>query len=58
MYLQIKKLFIILFILFFGVGCTQVKQVVTDVKGAITGEKESTPKAPEAADKEKESKKE
>ena len=46
MYLQIKKLLIILFILCFWVGCTQVKQVVKDVKGAITGEKEDTQKAP------------
>jgi hypothetical protein len=52
--LQIKKLFIILLILCFWVGCTQVKQIVTDVKKGVTesirGEKESTPKAPQAAD--------
>lgn len=52
MYLHIKKLFIILFILCFWVGCTQVKHIVTDVKGAITGEKEGAQKAPVAADKE------
>ena len=46
MYLQIKKLFIILFILCFWVGCTQVKHIVKDVKGAITGGKGDTQKAP------------
>jgi hypothetical protein len=50
--LKIKKLFMILFILCFGTGCTQVKQIVTDVKEGIkegiTGKKEEPPKpAPE-----------
>jgi Sec-independent protein translocase protein TatA len=45
MYLQIKKLFIVLLILCFWVGCTQVKHIVTDVKEAVTGPKEDTQKA-------------
>ena len=53
MYPQIKNLFVILFILCFWVGCTQVKQVVTDVKEGIKesfkGEKEDTQKAPAEA---------
>jgi hypothetical protein len=50
MNLQLKNLFIILFILCFWIGCTQVKQIVTDVKESITGEKKDASKAPKATD--------
>jgi hypothetical protein len=43
---RIKKLFIILSLLCFLVGCAQVKHVVSDVKEAIVGEKKDPPKAP------------
>ena len=46
MYPQIKNLFIILCILCFLAGCTQVKHIVGDVKEVFSGEKEDTPKAP------------
>jgi hypothetical protein len=43
---RIKKLFILFSLLSFLVGCVQVKHVVSDVKGAIVGEKKDPPKAP------------
>jgi hypothetical protein len=48
--LRIKKLIIVLSIPCFWVGCTQVKHIVTDVKGVVTGEKKDAPKAPKATD--------
>jgi hypothetical protein len=67
MFLKIKKLIFLLAVFCFWSGCTQVKQVVSDVqegvKGIFKGEKEDTQKgpaekkesppakAPEAADK-------
>ena len=49
---RIKKLFIILSLLCFSVGCVQVKHVVNDVKQSIAGEKEAPPKTPPAESKE------
>jgi hypothetical protein len=43
---QIIKIFILLTIISFLAGCAQVKQVVSDVKEAIVGEKKDPPKAP------------
>lgn len=50
MFPKIKKLIILLTVLFFWTGCTQVKQVVTDVKEGVSGvlkkDKKDTQKAP------------
>ncbi len=43
---RIKKIFILLLIICFTAGCTQVKQVVKDVKEVFVKEKESTTKPP------------
>ena len=65
MFPKIKKLIILLTVLCFWTGCTQVKQVVTDVKEGVSGalkkdtkdtpkapaEKKEPPKDPEPADK-------
>ena len=53
MYPQIRNLFILLSLLCFWVGCTQVKQIVTDVKEGFTESfksgKETTPAPPPEA---------
>jgi len=50
MFPKVKKLIILLFLFCFWTGCTQVKQVVTDVKEGVTGvlkkDKKDTQKAP------------
>lgn len=50
MFPKIKKLIILLTLFCFWTGCTQVKQVVTDVKEGVSGvlkkDKKDTPKAP------------
>ncbi len=46
--MDIKKLVIILSIMCFGTGCTQVKHIVTDVKETVVSEKKNGQKAPKA----------